>query len=149
MKHEQYQQNTVVGPDVPSFEDFREEIMTIYPEGDLLKSFSRLKWYIENEKVCPDGTPITYRLIMDKFASHIKAWNMVYGSRDPKYWGKGAQTKRKNLWDFIGLQLYEREFVISVGNGNRSSYLFGEFSISYLKKRLEEFKRRILNETHK
>ena len=90
MKHEQYEQPTIVESDTPSFEAFREEIMAIYPEGDLLKTFSRLKWYIENEKICPDGTPITYRLIMDKFASHIKGWNMVYGSRDPKILGKGG-----------------------------------------------------------
>ena len=63
--------------------------------------------------------------------------------------GKDAEEKRKTIWDFIELGWYEREFLTSVGDDERSSYLFGGFSISYLKKRLEEFKRRIKDETTK
>jgi len=84
---------------------------------------------------------------MDKFATHIKSWNMVYGSRDPKYWGKDAEEKRKTLFDFIGMNGYEREYVTSVGQSERTAYLFGDFTLDYLKEQIEQFKHTIPDET--
>ena len=149
MKQEQYEPNTVTRSKIPSFETFRKEILKIYPEGNLLLAYEKLIHLITQVKTCEDGRPITYQLIMDKYSDHIRSWNMVFGRRDPRYWGKDAEEKRKTIWDFIELGWYEREFLTSVGDDERSSYLFGGFSISYLKKRLEEFKRRIKDETTK
>lgn len=141
------QQAGVTEPGIPSFDVFREEVKKIYPEGDLIKSYDRIKWYIEHEKVCTDGSPLTYKLIMDKFAAHIRSWNSQYGEREAKYRGKDADEKRKTIWDFVGMRWYEREFVIPSGNGERNKYLFGNFSISYLLQKLEEFKNRFPDET--
>lgn len=142
-------QKTEMESEIPSFEAFREEIRKIHPEGNLLATYERIVYFINHVKSCGDGTPVTYKLIMNKYAAHIRSWNMVYGSRDPKYWGKDAEEKRKTLWDFLGLRWYEREFVTSVGNGERNRYLFGGFSIDYLRKKLEEFKNRIHDQVSK
>jgi len=147
MSTNEVQQTDTYDAGIPSFDLFREEVKKIYPEGDLVKSYDRIKWYIEHEKVCSDGTPLTYRLIMDKFANHIRSWNNQYGDREAKYRGKDADEKRKTLWDFVGMRWYEREFVISSGNSERNKYLFGNFSVVSLKKRLDEFNRRFPNET--
>lgn len=142
----QLQHPDVTESSVPSFGVFREEIKKIYPEGDLDRTYKRLLWYIENEKTCSDGTPITYKLIISKFAAHIKAWNAMYAVRDPKYLGKDSEEKRKNLFDFIGMHWYEREFVAYSGGGDRNKYLFGDFTIDYLSNQLMAIKKRLQNE---
>jgi hypothetical protein len=129
-------------PLIPSFDIFRQEIMRIYPEGDLMSAYQRIEYCIENEKFCADGTRITYRLIMDKFASHIRQWNIKYGSREPKYIGKADEEKRKDIWDFVYLKWYEREFITSLGQGEKNKYLFGDFPLNYLNKQLATFKKR-------
>jgi hypothetical protein len=127
---------------IPSFETFRNEIKAIYPEGDLRRSYERIIWYIDNERICSDGvTPITYRLIMDKFAAHINQWNIKYGARDPKYVSKEIEEKKKDLYNFIGLKMYEREFQVTNTIQERDKYLFGSFTRSYLKTKLDEFKK--------
>ena len=136
-------------PDVPSFTVFHQEVMKIYPAGDLIEAYDKILWYIENEKNCADGTPITYRLIMDKFAAHIRAWNMRYGSREPKFIGKADEEKRKDLLNFIYLKWYEQEFILSASQGERNKYLFGDFPVEYLKQKLDEFKLKFPNETGK
>jgi len=141
------QHSDKIQSDVPPFEIFRQEIKKIYPEGDLSKTYQRILWYIENEKICSDGCPLTYQLIMVTFAAHIRQWNSQYGSRDPKYIGRPEEEKRKNLWDFVGLRWYEREFVISSAQGERNKYLFGTFDIPYLQELLHQFKRQISDET--
>jgi hypothetical protein len=133
--------------EIPSFDIFRQEIMKIYPAGDLTEAYEKIHWYIEHEKICADGTPISYRLIMDKFAAHIRAWNMKYGSREPKFIGKADEEKRKNLLNFIYMKWYEQEFVPSASQGERNKYLFGNFTEEYLKTKLDEFKRKFPNET--
>jgi hypothetical protein len=135
-----------VESEIPSYCIFHEDIKKIFPEGDLDKTYQRISYYIYNEKVCADGTPITYKLIMDKYSNHIQSWNMIYANRDPRYWGKGAEEKRKTLFEFIGLRWYEREFVTAVGQVERNKYLFGAFSTSYLKNQLESFQKGFLNE---
>ena len=147
--HEQGEPDTMVETNIPSFEVFRQEIKKIYPAGNLLKTYDRIVLLVENERSFADGTPITYRLIMKTFSAHIQAWNMQYGEREAKYIGRDAEEKRKSLWDFIGLKWYEREFGASSGQRERNKYLFGDFSIDYLKQRLVEFKRRIDDETSK
>jgi hypothetical protein len=142
-------QRKVTKTEVPSFDAFRQEIMKIYPAGDLTEAYEKIFWYIEREKICADGTPISYRLIMDKFAAHIRAWNMRYGSREPKFIGKADEEKRKDLLNFIYLKWYEQEFVPSAGQGERNKYLFGAFPVEYLKQQLDEFKRKFPNETGK
>ena len=149
MKHEQYEQNTVVGLDIPSFKNFREEIIRIYPEGNLLLAYEKIIHLITQVKTCEDGRPITYKLIIDKFTTHISAWNIQYGDREPKYIGRNAEEKRKNLQEFVSLKWYEREFSFFAGKSDRNQYLFGEFTINYLKNRLDKFKRRIRDETSK
>ena len=136
-------------PGVPSFDVFRLEVMKIYPAGDLTEAYEKIHWYIENEKICADGTPITYCLIMDKFAAHIRAWNMRYGSREPKFIGKADEEKRKDLLNFIYLKWYEQEFIPFASQGERNKYLFGDFPVEYLKQQLDEFKRKFPNETGK
>jgi hypothetical protein len=135
--------------EVPSFDVFRQEIMKIYPAGDLTEAYEKILWYIEREKICADGTPISYQLIMDKFAAHIRAWNMRYGSREPKFIGKADEEKRKDLLNFIYLKWYEQEFVPSASQGERNKYLFGDFPVEYLKQQLDKFKRKFPNETSK
>ena len=137
----------IIEPEIPSFDVFREEIKKIYPEGDLNRSFNRILWHIENDKFCADGTPITYRLIMDKFAAHIKQWNMKYGIRNPKFLGRAEEEKKKDLYEFIGLKMYEREFVSSAGQGERDKYLFGPFDRKYLMEQIQNFKKKFPNET--
>jgi hypothetical protein len=139
--------NELIEPEIPSFVTFRKEIMNIYPEGDLTEAYETMLWHIKMVKQCADGTPISYRLIMDKFASHISQWNVKYGSRDPKYIGKADEEKRKDLLSFIDMKGYEREFTGNVGQNGRNKYLFGEFTQEYLQKQLKEFKREIPDET--
>jgi hypothetical protein len=139
-------QRKVIKVKFPSFEVFREEIMKIYPEGNLMRMYERVVTTVSTGVTCTDGSPVTYRLLMDKFSDHIRQWNMVYGSRDPRYWGKEAEGKRKTLMDFIALKYYDRVFVTSVGQTERNRYLFGNFSVDYLKKMLEKFKRRFPDE---
>jgi len=126
----------------PSFDEFRQEILQINPEGNLMKAYERLQWYVQNQKVCSDGTPITYRLIMDKYTAHIKAWRYQYGDREAKFIGKEAEQKKKNLWEFIGMKMYENEFISLSSQSERNRYLFGGFSVTYLKKQLDSFKQR-------
>jgi hypothetical protein len=138
---------SVIESEIPSFEIFREEIKRIYPEGDLNRAYQRVCWYVEHVKAGKDGTPLSYRLIMDKYAAHIKSWNARYGSRDPKYIGRGDDEKRKNLGDFVEERMYEREFPISAEYSERDTYLFGTFPADYLHAQLEDFKKRFPNET--
>lgn len=140
-------QKALIESDVPSFKVFRQEIMKIFPAGDLTEAYEKIQWYIENERTCADGTPISYRLIMDKFAAHIRAWNMRFGSREPKFIGKADEEKRKDLLNFIYLKYYEQEFVPSASQGERNKYLFGDFPVEYLKQQLDEFKLKFPNET--
>jgi hypothetical protein len=141
------QQKRKVKPKVPSYDAFRKEIREIYPEGNLFRTYERIVGLVNDEKSCADGSPVTYRLIMDKFSDHIRQWNMVYGSRDPKYWGKDAEEKRKTLWDFISSRWYERDFNSCLKNEERRKYLFGDFTIDYLHQQLKVFKRRFPHET--
>lgn len=136
-----------VEPGVPPFDVFRQEVMKIYPAGDLTEAYDKILWYIEYEKICADGTPITYRLIMDKFAAHIRAWNMRYGSREQKFIGKADEEKRKDLLNFIYQKWYEQEFIPSATQCERNKYLFGDFPADYLKQQLDQFKRKFPNET--
>jgi len=132
---------------IPPYPDFLDDIRKIYPDGtDLLKAYNRIKWYIEHEPFCADGTPLTYRLIMDKFSAHIRAWNLQYGGREKKYQGKDAEEKRKNIWDFVGMRWYEREFSVSVGSGERDDYLFGPFTKAYLKEQISYFDKKLTYE---
>ena len=125
---------------IPSYEQFLDDVRKIYPDGtDLPKAYNRIVWYIENETMRSDGSPVTYKIIMDKFAAHIRSWNIQYGSRDPKFRGKDAEEKRKNIWDFVGSRWYEREFSISAGSNERDTYLFGPFTKKYLKEQLDKF----------
>jgi DNA-binding sugar fermentation-stimulating protein len=144
--------STMAGPDndqdqvltaspVPPFSVFREQIKKIYPEGDLDKTYKRILWYIENEKFCADGTPITYQFIMAKYAAHIKGWNLAYATRDSKYLSREAEEKRKTLWEFIALKWYEREFVTQTGLSERHNYLFSSFSPNYLREQLDNFRK--------
>lgn len=126
--------------DIPGFEVFREEMKRIYPEGDLYKAYGRLKWYIENERFCADGTALTYRLIMEKFAGHIRQWNVKYGSRDPKYVGRAEEEKRKDLYEFLGARYFDREFISFASGTERNEYLFGGFTADYLNQQLAVFK---------
>lgn len=129
-------------PDIPSFDDFKDEVRMTFPEGDLQKAYNRIQWYIGNEKVCSDGTPITYRLIMERFAAHIRQWNARYGRKEQEgYLSKEAEEKRKTLYDFIGSRWYERIFTSPGNHVDRDPYLFGNFPLKYLSEQLTEFQK--------
>lgn len=137
----------IVHDEVPPFDVFIEEIKNIYPEGDMAKTYNRIKWFIENEQVCEDGTPITYRLIMDQFAAHINQWNTRYRKKElAGYLHKKADEKRKNLYEFLGLRLYEQIFMMPDCYSDRDQYIFGPFKITELVERLADFQKTFPNE---
>jgi hypothetical protein len=130
--------------DLPPYKVFLSEIKRSYPEGNLEATYNRIKWFIENEQFCNDGTPITYRLIMDKFTAHIRIWNMRYGRKEKDgYLSMEAEEKRKTLFEFIGSKWYEREFAATVDSSLRDGYLFGPFPVPYLMEQLSIFKETI------
>jgi len=132
--------------DIPTYDVFVTELRRSFPDGDLVKTYNRIKYYIENEQFCADGTPITYRFIMDKYSSHIKQWNKRWKKKeDDGFLSKEASEQRKTLWDFIGMKWYEREFIIVAASSERDKYIFGEFSTKYLIEKLSEFKSQFIN----
>jgi hypothetical protein len=133
--------------DVPPFEVFLNEIREMYPEGDLHLAYSRIKWYIEHEKFCTDGTLLSYRFIMDQYAAHIRQWNARYRRKEQEgYLSKDAEEKRKDLYSFIGAKWYERVWTTSNGDMERDRYIFGNFTTPYLSARFDEFKNTIVCE---
>ena len=128
--------------EIPSFETFMDEIQMSFPEGDLVNAYNRIVWFIEKERTCSDGTPITYRLIMDRFAAHIRQWNTRYGRKEQEgFLSKEAEQKRKPLFEFIGSRWYERIFTTVGNHVERDPYLFGNFPLKYLSDQLDEFQK--------
>jgi hypothetical protein len=136
----------IIEPEIPSFEVFSNEIKKIFPEGDLALTYQRFLWYLEYQDI--GGKPLTWEFLIDKFKQHIDEWNMMYGPKlGTQYFPTKAYALRKNFYDFLGDKFYEREFVTSVGHGERNKYLFGDFTFDYLQTQLEEFKLKFSNET--
>jgi hypothetical protein len=72
----------------------------------------------------------------------------MYGPKlGTQYFPTKAYALRKSFYDFLGDKMYEREFGTSVMHGERNKYLFGAFTIEYLKMQLEEFKKGFPDET--
>ena len=123
----------------PGYETFKEDIMAIFPDGDLKKGYERMCNHIslfKNE----NGLPLDYPFILDKFKACHAQWKFRYGAGEAKgFLSREAALDRYTFDDFIDKEIYQREFVIDTGSSDRSKYLFGGFSISYLKHQLDLF----------
>jgi hypothetical protein len=128
--------------DIPTFEEFKSDLKSINPDGDLRVAYDRLRWYLDptNEQLTDDGDQITWSMIRKKYKEHIAWWKHSYGQREEKYIGNEDKKLKKNIYDFIGGGYYNREWIISKGNMERDDYLFGKVSIQYLAKQLNNFK---------
>ena len=139
----------LIEPGIPLFDVFCEKIKKIFPEGDLPLSYKRLLWYLENIEY-PDGQPLTWKFLIDKFKQHVDEWNLMYVPKlGTQYFPTKAYALRKSFYDFLGDRFYEREFATSIGHNERNKYLFGDFTIEYLSMELEKFKKRFTGETEK
>ena len=127
-------------PKAPSFDEFKERLSEIYADGDLQQTYNRFTWFLKNMTI--EDNPLTSEFLFMKFRQHIDQWNMMYGPKlGTQYFPTKAYALRKNFYDFIGDKLYEREFEIIAGQSERNKYLFGDFTIDYLKKQLELFRK--------
>ena len=136
----------MIDPNVPSFDEFKARLVKIHAEGDLKLSYQRMLWYFENVKI--DDKPLTWEFLLGKFKQHIDQWNLLYGNRiGTNYFPTSSLALRKNFYDFLGAKFYEREFITMAGQSERNNYLFGDFTVDYLKNQLKEFKNTIPNET--
>ncbi len=144
----QDRQMEVINSRIPPFDEFKERLAEIYAEGDLQQSYNRLLWYFEH--ITFEDKPLTWDFLLMKFKQHIDEWNLLYGPKmGTKYFPTKAYALRKNFYEFLGDNWYEREFVTSVSHTERNRYLFGDFTVGYLKKQLLGFLKNIPDETDK
>ena len=124
---------------IPQFKKFKEDLMKICPDGDLQATWSKLDYVLDYNKD-HEGNELTYEYIMRKYSEHIRWWNHTYGrGGDLKYVKAKDLEKKKILYDFLSEEKYNDEWIIQKGDISRDQYLFGEFSISYLKKLKDHF----------
>ncbi len=71
--------------EIPSFEDFKRDITTIYGNGDMEATYTRLVYYLE---FLPDNYPtigkLTYEFIIEKYRQFINQWNYLYKRKEQK-----------------------------------------------------------------
>lgn len=96
---------------------------SIYADGNLRDTYRRLKHHLEQEKDI-DNKPLTYSLLMEKWSTHIKMWNMAHGEKKSEYIGAKVLAERKNLYEFLGEKMYLNEFSLDKGEHKRDEYLF-------------------------
>ena len=117
--------------DIPTFDQFKEQIVLVYGEGNLDVTYKRMLWYIENSPY--NGKQLTWEFLYDKFKQHIDQWNMMYGSKlGTSYFPSKALMLRKNFYEFLGDKWYEREFSTQKGSLNGNLYLFGPNTMANL-----------------
>ena len=138
----------ITNEDLPDYETFVEDLKEIYADGNLTVTYQRLEYYLFNFAVNGKNIkddpihPLTYRLIMTKFQEHINEWTLMYGKKvGTQYFSNDIAIKRKNLYEFLGSQMWTREFSTSIKNIERDKYIFGPWSIKELLKQLTDFKR--------
>jgi hypothetical protein len=126
--------------DIPSFEDFKIRLLNSNSDGDLNLTYNRLSHYINNISDS-QGNPLTYEFIMSKFEAFMNKWKYYYQKQiDQGFTSKDAMHTKKSLYEFLGETMYEQEFIIQKGSIERDRYLFGPFSVVYLKHQLKIFK---------
>jgi len=132
---------------IPPIEKFKEDIVAINSDGDLVKAYNLLLWHLDNET--EDGIPeirggkkLTYDFIITKYRQHIDQWNYLYQKKlGTKYFRDTRLDEKKNFQDFLQERYYRREFVIQKGSSERNRYIFGQLKIDILKKQLDEFRK--------
>ncbi len=128
--------------EIPSFDDFKRDIITIYGNGDMEATYTRLVYYLE---FLSDNYPtigkLTYEFMIEKYRQFINQWNYLYKRKEQKgYLSKEAEVARKNFFDFIGGELFKEEYIIQKGSLTRDRYLFGNIAIEELERQLKVFK---------
>jgi hypothetical protein len=127
--------------EIPSFGQFRADLMPINPDGDLEKAYTALKIELGSDKKTTKGDPLTWSYIREKYAAHVAKWSEVFGKRDKQYIATKDLHELKTIQDFLEKSLYNREYVIQKGTASRNSYLFGSLPTYNLMHQLNEFKR--------
>lgn len=112
-----------------------EELWVINPDGNKHSLYTYLQNIFEENRTAFDGTLITLEFIIKKYKEYSLYWDTVFSDRDPKF--ISAKDKKKNISAFMVAQMYEQTFAIP--SKKRDKYLFGNFSDSSLKNKLNEF----------
>lgn len=124
--------------DIPSFETFKQDIKAIYPDGNLIDAYNRLKWHYANTQDFSD--PNIYSLILTKFKDHVENWKRKNGERDEKYVSDATRKELKNIMDFLGAFMWRMEFGGLTQSKARDKYLFPDVPLENLANMLKEFK---------
>ena len=124
----------------PTEAQFRNDLLPIYPDGDLVAGYNDLKTALESYKTTPTGESLTWSYILKKFKDLHDWWQYNYGPKDQKYLKDRDREKRVDICEFIRKEMYNQEFTIRKGSPERDRYLFGEIPIENLKAQLDNFR---------
>lgn len=122
---------------IPTPTQFKADIEAIYPEGNIVDAYTRLKWHYAN--TADFTNPDIYAIILKKFSDHVEAWKRKYGERDEKYISENSRKELKNIFDFLGANMWQQEFKGLAQTKLRDKYLFPKQSTNTLKTMLHEF----------
>ena len=126
---------------IPSEDQFRRDLLQIYPEGDLTAAHNALTELLENGyEQTSDHKPLTWSHILMKFKQLHEQWQFNFGTKDTKYLKDRDREKRLDIYDFIQRKYWNREFPIKKGSLERDKYLFGNIDIHNLKAQLQNFR---------
>ena len=125
--------------DIPSYEQFEKDISGINPEGNLKETYQRIQQYVEEYGLkTSKNVPLTYNLIIEGYRNHIIWYSNTYGT-ETKYIRGKDKDKKKTLFEYLGEACYNNIYSTSKGDMTREKYLFGDFSLDYLKRLKDQF----------
>ena len=125
----------------PSFERFRQDLLQVYPDGDLEEGYRLLRSAVENSKKSIHGDLITWSYVLKSFTAHHDWWAYQFKrSEDSGYLQEKQRQKRFDIVKFISDELWNRDWVPQKGSRERNLYLFGSTDQKSLSDQLYAFK---------
>jgi len=127
---------------IPSQDQFRRDLLPIFPDGDLDVAYNLLVAILgENKTSTNTHEPVTWPFILKSFEEHHNQWRYLYGKQaDAGYLSNKNLEKRKNIQEFLEKESWNRDYPIQKGTIARNDYLFGKLPIENLMKQLSDFK---------
>lgn len=122
----------------PTIEQFKQELWDLTKKGDpnteyhFTLALMQQQEYIQEYDF--DNTPVSYKLLKNKYIQYYNAWVAKYGSRDPKYISNKDEVA--SIGEFISQKRYMEIFT----NSNpKAFYLFGDIDFDELEKSIQQF----------
>jgi hypothetical protein len=134
---------------IPTVEQLRKDVSAIYIDENMDYEYLHERMTFHLNPDYPDNPKdLTYDECIGKYKTHIDLWNEKNREREKKgFLGKLEAQKRKTFLEFLDARLYKIDWDSLSSSPIRDKYLFGDFPTDYLKKKLDEFKRKFPNET--